>query len=73
MGVRARLHLMLTEGKIVKFLVTDPGKVAIANGGVQDFACGPLKQPRSAVIEYVPPRDKKVDTVGEVSTIEFSR
>ncbi len=73
MGVRARLYLMLPDGRIVKFLVTDPGKVAIANGGVQDFACGPLKPARNVVIEYVRKKDKKVDTVGEVSTIEFSR
>ena len=71
MGVRARLYLMLPDGKVTKFLVTDPGKVAILGGGVQDFACGPLKPARAAVLEYVPKKDKKVDTVGEVSTIEF--
>jgi hypothetical protein len=67
---QARLIIQSAEGKLVRLLVADPGKVAYSGSGEVSLGCG-VQKARPVVIEYYPKPDSKLATVGEVATIEF--
>jgi tetratricopeptide (TPR) repeat protein len=69
-GTRARLVVEGDDHKIVKLLVTDPGKIAISGAGEAQLGCG-VQKPRRVTIAYYPKADTRLATAGEVATIEF--
>ena len=69
-GSQARLVIEGSDHKLVRLLVVDPSKVAIAGGGDQSLSCGAQKA-RHVSIEYFPKTNSRLATVGEVATIEF--
>lgn len=68
LGGNARLYVA-TGRKVVRLLVADPGRVAIAGGGEKALSCGMQKPATSVVVEYLPAATAGV--LGEVVTIEF--
>lgn len=71
LGKQLRLVVQDDEQKTLKFLVTDPGQVAILNGAEETrLKCG-AQQTRRVKIEYFPKSNAKLATKGEVATIEF--
>ena len=67
---QARLTIQSAEGKLVRLLIADPGKVAYSGSGEVSLGCG-VQKARRVVIEYFPKPDSKLATAGEVATIEF--
>ena len=70
LGKQARLVVEGEDHKVVKLLVTDPGKIAITGSGELALGCGAQK-PRRLVVEYFPKPNARLATAGEVATIEF--
>ena len=70
LGKQARLVVEGDDHKIVKLLVSDPGKIAISGSNQAHLGCG-VQKPRHVTIEYFPKADARLATVGEVATIEF--
>jgi hypothetical protein len=69
-GSQARLIIASDAGKTVRLLVADPSKVAITGGGEQTLGCG-AQAARAVVIEYFPKVNARLNTAGEVATIQF--
>ena len=73
LGKQLRLTVRAAEGKPMKLLIADPGKVVLsgqqASGGQQMLACG--AQNRAVSIEYWAKADARLGTAGEVATIEL--
>jgi hypothetical protein len=67
---QARLTIQSADGKLVRLLIPDPGKVAYSGAGEATLGCG-VQKARRVVIEYFPKHDPKLATAGEVATIEF--
>jgi tetratricopeptide (TPR) repeat protein len=70
LGKQARLLIESDDHKLVKLLVTDPGKIAISGSNQAQLGCGAQK-PRHVTIEYYPKANTRLATAGEVATIEF--
>jgi hypothetical protein len=70
LGKQARLVVEGDDHKVVKLLVTDPGKIAISSSNQAQLGCG-IQKPRHVTIEYFPKADTRLATAGEVATIEF--
>jgi hypothetical protein len=69
-GKQARLVVEGADRKIVKLLVSDPGKIVISGSNHAQLGCG-IQNPRHVTIEYFPKADTRLATAGEVATIEF--
>lgn len=70
LGKQARLVVQGADQKLVRLLVTDPGKIAVTGGGGERaFGCGAQKA--HVIIEYFPKPNPRLATAGEVATIEF--
>lgn len=69
-GDRARLVIETPDKKVVKILIPDPSKIAVAGGAHASFSCGP-QRPRKIAVEYTPRRDTRASTEGDAVTIEF--
>jgi hypothetical protein len=69
-GGQARLVIQPPSGALVKLLILDPQKIVISGGGDQTLGCGAQK-PRRLSVEYFPKTNAKLNTAGEVATIEF--
>jgi hypothetical protein len=69
-GKQARLVVEGDDRKMVRLLISEPGKIAI--DGARDVAlgCGAQK-PRRVAIEYFPKANARLGTAGEVATIQF--
>jgi hypothetical protein len=70
LGSQARLIVQTTEGKTLRLLVPDPGKIVITGGGEQALGCG-VQKPRRVAVEYWVKANSRLATAGEVATIEF--
>jgi hypothetical protein len=70
LGTQARLIVQTTEGKTLRLLVPDPGKIVITGGGAQSLGCG-VQKARRVSIEYWVKANSRLATAGEVATIEF--
>ncbi len=71
-GRLMRLVLQPEDGKPVRLLVRDPGKIVVMNPiGEAAFSCGPQRPIRTVKVEYFTKNDPKLATVGEVATIEY--
>jgi hypothetical protein len=70
LGRQARLSVKGDDGKVVRLLVNDPGKIAMIGPGELSLGCGAQK-PRRVSIGYFPKRNARLGTAGEVATIEF--
>jgi len=68
LGKQFRLTVRSAEGKLVKLLIADPGKVLLS-GAQQNLACG--AQQREVFIEYWAKANARLGTAGEVATIEL--
>jgi len=69
-GSQARLIVEGEDHKTLRLLVPDPTKVAITGGAREALVCG-QQAPRAVVIEYFPKVNARLNTAGEVATIEF--
>jgi hypothetical protein len=70
LGSQARLVIQTAEGKTLRLLVPDAGKIVITGGGEQSLGCGAQKA-RRVSIEYWVKANSRLATAGEVATIEF--
>ena len=70
LGSQARLVVEGDNHKMLRLLVADPSKVAIAGHGTQTLGCG-KQAPRPVSIEYFPKVNARLGTAGVVATIEF--
>ncbi len=72
LGKQLRLSVAGVDGKILRLLVPDPGKIVVSgpvSGTAPSLACGPQKgQVRN---EYFTKANARLRTAGEVATIEF--
>ncbi len=69
LGERGRMWLETATGDAA-FLISDPSNIVMRNSGSLDLECGP-QDPRAVKVEYVAKEDAKLQTVGEVVSIEF--
>lgn len=71
-GRLMRLVLQPEDGKPVRLLIRDPGKIVVMNPASEaPFSCGPQRPIRTVKVEYFTKTDAKLATVGEVATIEY--
>ncbi len=71
-GRLMRVIVQGDDGKPVRLLIRDPGKVVVMNpAGEAAFSCGPQRPIRTVKVEYYAKNDAKSATVGEVATIEY--
>jgi hypothetical protein len=70
-GRLKRLVIEGEDGKVTRLLIRDPGKVTLMGDGSLALACGPLQPPRPVTVEFFPKTDAKLDTAGEVATIDY--
>jgi hypothetical protein len=70
LGKQARLVIQGADHKLVRLLVTDPAKIAIAGTGQLTLGCG-VQKSRRVIIEYFSKANAKLSTAGEVATIQF--
>jgi hypothetical protein len=70
LGAQARLVIQTSDGKTLRLLVPDPGKITITGGGEQALGCG-VQKARRVLIEYWAKANSRLSTAGEVATIEF--
>ena len=70
---RAKLVIVGDDSKTTQLLIRAPDKMVVAGEETMNLACGPLKNPRTVVVEYHPKPDAKLGTVGEAATIEFQK
>jgi hypothetical protein len=68
---QARLVVRGSDGKTLKYLVKDPGKVVLMGGGELSLGCGPQKPPRRVTVEFAPRKDAAHGTAGDVALVEF--
>ena len=72
LGRQLRLSVAGADGKTLRLLVPDPGKIVVSgpiSGATPSLACGPRKDP--VRIEYFTKANARLRTAGEVATIEF--
>ena len=69
LGDKARLWLT-TGDKDVALLIVDPNNVVMQNSGAVNLTCGP-QDPKTVKIQYVVKEDAKLQTAGEIISIEF--
>ena len=70
LGKQARMVIAGDDHKVIKLLITDPGKIAISGTGEAQLGCG-VQKPRRVTVQYFPKADARLATAGEVATIEF--
>jgi hypothetical protein len=72
LGRQLRLIVQTSDGKTVRLLVPDPGKIVISGGDGNSLAlgCG-VQKARRVLIEYWVKANSRLATSGEVATIEF--
>ena len=70
LGLQLRLVLAADDGKTLRLLVPDPGRLTLIGSSEQTLACGPQKSRRVA-IEYFPKPNAKLATAGEAAVIQF--
>jgi tetratricopeptide (TPR) repeat protein len=71
-GRLMRVVVQGDDGKPVRLLIRDAGKVVVMNpAGEAAFTCGPQRPIRTVKVEYYAKSDAKLATVGEVATIEY--
>jgi hypothetical protein len=68
LGKQLRLSVAGADGKILRLLVPDPGKIVVS-GAAPSLACGPQKG--QVRIEYFTKANARMRTAGEVAAIEF--
>ncbi len=66
-----RLVLDQGDGKTLRFMVSEPGRLGVLGAKEATLACGPLKPPRQVRIDYQPRSNAKTATTGEAVTLEF--
>lgn len=71
LGKQLRLVIEGQDHKLVRLLILDPQKVAVAGGKELTFGCGPQRPPRKIAVDYFPKADPKLNTTGEVAVIDF--
>ena len=71
LGKQARLHILDADGKLVKLMIRDAGKVVIMGAGEAGLGCGPQKA-REIKVSFFPKKDAKLGTEGDAATIEFA-
>jgi hypothetical protein len=71
--VRRTLRLVLDQGqgKTLRLMVSDPGRLGVLGANETTLACGLVKTPRKVLVQYQPKRDAKAGTAGEAVTLEF--
>ena len=67
----ARLVIEGYDGKTVQLVVRNPGEIVLTGGGERTLGCGPQNPPRSVTVEYVEEVDENLNTIGEVTLVEF--
>ncbi len=70
-GRVVRLVIQRADGRETRLLVKDARKIAVAGGGEFAFQCGAQTPAREVEAEYFPRSDPKLNTAGELATIEF--
>ena len=70
LGKQLRVVLTGDDGKPIRLLVADPGRITLIGAGELTLGCGPQKARRVSV-EYFPKPNPKLATAGEVAVIEF--
>ena len=70
LGKQARLIIKADDGKIVRLIVRDPGKIVSIGATEHALGCGRQK-PRRIIVEYFRKPDAKLTTAGDVATVEF--
>lgn len=70
--LRGALRLVIEDGgQSTRLAIRDPKQVVVLGGGTLELGCGPQRAPRWVVIEYFVKPDPKLNTAGEVATIEY--
>ena len=67
----ARLSVRDAKGRVTRYKVPDPAKVAITGPGRLTLACGPQQPPRVIRLQFEAKPDPTLGTAGNVLTIEF--
>ena len=70
-GKLAKLVVQTEAAKPLQFVVRDPGKILLVNGGEKALACGPQTPARNVDVGYTPKLDKRLGTAGDVVSVEF--
>jgi tetratricopeptide (TPR) repeat protein len=70
LGRLARLVIEGDHRAVTRVVVRDPAKIAIVGAREQALGCGPQKG-RPIVVEYFKKPDAKLNSAGDVATIEF--
>ena len=69
LGDRGRMWLDTATGDMA-LLISDPSKIIMRNSGSVDLGCGP-QNPKAVKVEYLAKEDAKLQTAGEVVSIEY--
>lgn len=70
---RAKLVIVGDDNKTTQLLIAAPEKMVVEGETSTSLSCGPLKNPRTVVVEYHPKPDAKLGTAGDAAVIEFQK